>query len=196
MWIASEKDIETYAEELFTAFADSFSDYPEAYRPKLNKEKSIEGFKRVANSPTQDFWICRNIESGKIIGHAICGKQGEMVHLTAVKIAPQFLGTEINAALAYRICEHYINDKGYAYVCDGERNIRHQTSYQDFLIRVLGFKRVYCKLNVIYHPWIKPVVATLYPLRKIIGKIGERNSFIYNIFCLLMQEQYARGCNK
>lgn len=80
------------------------------------------------------------------------------------------------------------------YLCDGERNIRHQTSYQDFLVTVLGFRKAPCRLNIVYHPLFKVVVKTLYPFRRMLLPFCS-NKLIYNAYCLLFQEQCARECD-
>ena len=36
------------------------------------------------------------------------------------------------------------------YICDGERNILHETSFQNYLEKYFGFRKAYCKLNLKY----------------------------------------------
>ena len=74
--------------------------------------------------------------------------------------------------------------------CDGERNIRHQTNYQDFLVKNLNFRYAYCKLHILYGTFMKNAIKILFPIRGIIYKIGEYNKTIYNVACLLKQHEY------
>ena len=194
--ITTPEEIERQYEEIYNAIVNSYSDYPKVYQPKLTETATIQSLKDASNSKDSDVWLCRNQSTQQIIGYALCTKHDDtMVNLTAVKIDPEFLKTEVNAALAYRICEHYINDLGYKYICDGERNIKHITSYQDFLIRVVGFRRAYCKLHIIYHPYVKPLINLLYPFRKLISKTSAKNKLLYNLSCILKQEEYHKCCN-
>ncbi len=52
-----------------------------------------------------------------------------------------------NNALFYEMTKYYLNKEKVLYVSNGHRTILHPTSINDFLLR-LGFRKVYCKLNV------------------------------------------------
>ncbi len=167
----------------------SFSDYPDVYKPRID-------LKNLAISYAQDNrdkWLIFDGETNRIIGLAICAIIDDTVWLHVVKVNPDFLKNEVNAALVYELCRYYLNEQKMRYICDGERNIRHITNYQDFLIRVLGFKKAYCKLHVVYHPIVKPIINILYPLRKLISRFGKLNRHLYNVSCVLRQEEIARS---
>ncbi|MGM9826767.1 MAG: hypothetical protein ACI30O_01090, partial [Muribaculaceae bacterium] len=170
----------------------SFEDYPKVYRPKIDRKKATDEFKRIIVAENTDLWLCSDAEDN-LTGYAICHLHPEMANLSVVKTDPKYLKTEINAALAYSIVHYYINELGLKYICDGERNIRHQTNYQEFLVRVLDFRYVYCRLNVVYHPYFKPVIKLLYTLRWAIGPLRNINGTLYNLHCLLLQEKIARS---
>lgn len=183
-------------DELYDAIVASFSDYPDAYRPQLNKESTRKDIIHLISNNNIDVWLCEDINTGKIIGYCWCSISYNMVNLSAVKINPAYLKNEINAALGFVLCQYYLNEKGYKYICDGERNIRHQSNYQNFLVTVLGFHKAYCQLHVVYHPLIKPIISILYPFRNVLSRIKDNNSILYNIYCILMQEQYARASKR
>lgn len=166
------------------------------YKPTLNKDIIKQSLIDASKNDNKDIWLCEDISSNTIIGYGLCSINNNMINLDTVKINPAFFRNEVNAALVFEVCRHYLNDLEYLYVCDGERNIRHQSNYQDFLVTVLGFRRAYCRLHIIYHPLIRPIVACLYPFRKVIGYIKNSNGFFYNLHCLLMQEQYSRDSLK
>lgn len=166
-------------------------DYPKKYRPRnLDSELFI---KWITQNENLDVWVGLHSETKELCGFAICEKHEEYISLVNVKIPSRWLSTEINAVMAYRIVEHYINNRGYKYICDGERNIRHETKYQDFLIRVLGFRRAYCKLNVVYRPSMNWIVKALLPFRKVIERVSFLHPFVYNVVCVLKQEEIARS---
>lgn len=166
----------------------SFSDYPDVYKPRITAKKLAISYAQ----DNRDKWLIFDGETNRIIGLAICAIIVDTVGLHVVKVNPDFLKNEVNAALVYELCRYYLNEQKMRYICDGERNIAHITNYQDFLVRVLGFKKVPCKLHVIYHPVILPIVNMLYPFRDIIGKFKNNNSFIYKLHCVLLQEKIAR----
>lgn len=169
---------------------DCFKEYPIKYRPKVNREEfkrmHLEGIKR------DDYWAVFDIESGNICGYAICSKESEMIRLKIVKIHPNIMKKEANAALAYQLCMHYLNEQGLKYICDGERSIRHETNYQEFLCRVLGFRFAYCKLNVVYSKLLGFCIPFLRPFYGIVQYLGNYFNFFYNIYCILRQDRIAQ----
>lgn len=193
--LVDTQTIKDCIDELYDLLVDSFSDYPEAYRPKSDLRPYAESFIATSAESDNDVWFVRDRESRKLVGMSYCRLHNNVVELKVVKVRPSYLKNEVNAALGYAICRHYLNDLQMKYINDGERNIRHQTNYQDFLERVLNFKKAYCKLHVVYHPLLKPIIKILYPFRKIIGKLGQNNPLIYNVFSVLMQEEIVRKSN-
>lgn len=193
IFISNDTEIERRGKELYDVYKLSFSDYPAVYRPELPDCRSfIDELKNHAASAEWDVWLCLDKQSERIIGFATTRRRNRGVTLVQVKINPDALKSEINAALGFEICRHYLNESGAEYVCDGERNIRHITAYQDFLVRVLGFEKMQCELHVVYHPMFRPLVQAAYPLRRVMKKAALKSRMLYNLYCLLMQEQYAR----
>lgn len=196
IFIADIEYIDQNADALYNAFVKSTEDYPKAYRSQPDpKDKFIDNLKQLVQSGHSDIWICQDKESRKIAGYAHTPYIGKVVFLSWVKLDPAYFKNEVNAALVYEICRHYLNDLGFDYICDGERNIRHRTAYQDFLVTVLGFRKAPCVLNIIYHPVFKPIVKTLYPIRSLFRPFRS-NKVAFNIYCILYQEQCARESKK
>jgi hypothetical protein len=146
----------------------------------------------INNALVQDYWLCKDKEGGEFCGYAKCVINGDVVDLAGVKVLQQYLKLEVNAALIYKISEYYLNQCNKAYICDGERNIRHQTSYQDYLCKVVNFRYAYCNLNVCYSPKIKWMIPIIYLFRTPIKYISKYSKLLYNVSCLLEQERIAR----
>lgn len=194
--ILNKEEGEIYLESLADLAIASFSNYPKAYRPKTDKNAIVQALKTNLYKDDCDLWVATDNESGSLTGYAICQRVENMVQLWVVKTNPKFLKNEINAGLAYTITYHYLNEMGLWYVCDGERNIRHATNYQEFLVRVLDYRYAYCKLNVVYHPVVKPFISLLYLMRGLTKRIKNINPLFYNLHCLLKQEEIARTFRK
>lgn len=195
--ITNPREIDELSDAIYTAYKNSLSDYPKHYKNIQSKDSLINWIKNASENKNANIWLCRDNSTTKIIGFAHTTHwDNVVVFMSTVKIDPNYLKTEVNAALAYTICKYYLNEQGYKYVCDGERNIRHITEYQDFLVRVIGFRKAYCKLHVVYHPYIKPFVMVLYPFRRLFSILGNHSKIIYNIYCILKQEEYHRACQK
>ena len=182
----SEKDI---AQVLI----DSFMDYPAKYRPDLSIDKWIAEVRSKLDNPEIDVWLASDQRNGELIGYGYCTKNGSIVYLNQIKVPTKYLAKEVNAAFAYSLCEYYLQQLDFQMIIDGERNIKHETKYQDFLVRVINFRYAYCKLNIIYSPLMKCAVYTLYPFRKLFGLIGKKCSLFYNVFCILKQEEIRRS---
>lgn len=179
-----------YAEDLYNLAIKKLDEYPPKYRPNVDKISYINAV--VANVEKQDYWICRDKESGDFCGYAKCMFLDDTVNLAGVKVLQQYMGKEVNAVLIYKICEYYINQCHKRYVCDGERNIKHETFYQDYLCRVLNFRYAYCDLHIVYRPIVGIIVKVLYPFKNIIKKFSHHSQFVYNVYCTLEQERIAR----
>ncbi len=68
--------------------------------------------------------------------------------------------------LIYEMNRYYLQEMGMNYILDGARSITEHSNIQPFLIDKFHFRKAYCRLNIVYKPWIKWVVNVLYPLRK------------------------------
>lgn len=143
-----QEELQQYVNDLYRVAVDSLNEYPAKYRNLPNKDE----FRNDLENVNRDVWICIDRETNTVCGYSFCTVQEDMAFMRLVKVMPSFLKKEVNAALAYKICHYYLNERRLKYVCDGERNIRHETNYQDFLVKVLGFRYAYCRLNVVYHP--------------------------------------------
>lgn len=186
----SGDDAKLFAEDLYELAIKKLEEYPKKYRPVVNKKAYVDSV--INNADKQDYWICRDKESGVVCGYAKCMFVEDTISLAGVKVLEPFMNKEVNAVLIYRICEYYLNHQHKRYVCDGERSIVHETSYQEYLCRVLNFRYAYCDLHVVYKPIVGLCVKVLYPFKTIIKKFSNKSRLLYNVYCTLEQEKIAR----
>lgn len=180
-----------FKNELFDVLQGSLADYPPKYRNSFTQAY----FYSIVDSWVENEWDCFGAfdkETNKLCGYALAYKKGEYAEYMVVKTLPQSQKKQINAAIAYQICERYLNEHKVKILYAGERNIRHETNYQDYLIKNFGFRLAYCKLNIIYRPWVKFIVNLLYPFRKIIKHISSLSPILYNVYSVLKQEEIRR----
>lgn len=156
----------------------------------INRYSFKENFPKITGDA--DVWGVFDANSNKLIGYCICRTECDVAHLSTVKIIPEALKSEANAALAYQICIYYINERHFQYVCDGERNIRHETNYQDYLIKTLGFRYAYCHLHVQYRPVVGFLIYILYPIRGFLYYLRKKHPVFFNVYCVLKQESYTK----
>lgn len=179
--------------EMCDCAIDAFAIYPKKYRPKVIREDFVRGM--LLQHSDCDIWICRNKADGVVTGYGITGLNSDIANLSVIKTRPQYLKTESNAALAYTICAYYLNECGAKYVCDGERNIVHETEYQNFLVRVLGFRYAYCRLHVVYSLRMLLAVKLLYPFRVFFKYLDEKMNvnMFHKINAILKQESIVQS---
>lgn len=180
-----------YKRELFKVLEGSLVSYPKKYRTHY----TLTRFYSIVDEWIEKKWDCFGAfdkETSKLCGYALAYKKGEQAEYMIVKTLPESQKKQINAAIAYHICEKYLTEEQVKILYAGERNIRHETNYQDYLIKNFGFRRAYCKLNIIYLPWVKFCVNLLFPFRKILKKLSAHSHYLYNVYCVLKQEEIRR----
>lgn len=181
-----------YLDVVFEISKQCFQEYPAKYRPSIEKgrfiKKMVENLRGGGN-----LWLCRDISSQTIVGYSMCKIEYGSVNMTKVHVLPAFLRNRVNAGLVFTLCQYYLNSGKYKYISDGQRNIVHETNYQAFLVKTLGFRYAYCRLNVVYHPAIKVVVKVLYPFRGLLRRLSGLLPKLYSAYCLLKQEEYVRS---
>ena len=157
-----------YAEELYFVQVAAFSAYPTSYRPSVNHDafiKSIEGWEKLTTFGA--FFR----ETGRLCGYAQIIDHGSYLSLSVQKTDPAYEKYQINAAIVYQILQDYDERlRNGAYLCDGERNIMHETAFQDYLEKYFGFRKAYCLLHIAYRPAMGWAVKFLYPLRSVLKK--------------------------
>lgn len=99
----------------------------------------------------------------------------------------------MNAALVKGILEDFREAlcNGF-YLVDGERNINHQTGFQEYLIKYFGFRKAYCKLNIAYRPWVGLFIKIMYPFSSTLQKFDSLK-YIHMLNALLKMERIARS---
>lgn len=131
----------------------------------------------------------------KMVGYLWLAINGNCVHMVEQKSIRRYERFAVNAALCDAMCQ-MLNDwlPSGKYLYDGDRTILHQTNFQDYLIKYFGFRKAYCKLNIIYRPSVKPVVCLLFLIRKPIFVIADRTNFrlFQKITAILKMEEIAR----
>ncbi|NDV82032.1 hypothetical protein [Bacteroides sp. 51] len=181
-----------FKEQLYFVLNESLSVYPEKYRKHYSK-KQFDDIVDEWDKNNYDCFGAFDKETGELGGYALTCKDSKFAELLVVKTIPSLQRKQINAAIVCEICNVYMGDGGVKMINAGERNIRHETNYQDYLLKYFGFRYAYCKLNVVYAPQVKFIVNCLYPFRSIIQKISKINGFVYNVSCVLKQEEIRRS---
>ena len=184
-------DENEYINKLANIQIRAYSDYPEEYRPDLTSTKlelEIYSWSKQKHVVFGAF----NRESGDLCGYSLINEYDKYYYFAQQKVDPMYEKDEINAALVDGIIRYYEDRirKGVPLV-DGQRNTIHDTGFQDYLCRIFGFRKVYCKLNIKYRNWVGIMVKILYPFRNFIS--SKKGKLFHQISSVLYMEQIYRS---
>lgn len=178
-----------FKEELYEVQVAAFLAYPKSYRPNVVKESFISELKTWHEYKVFGAFLREN---GELCGYSLVKEHEGWAGINVQKTKPMYERLHVNAALVAKICEVY-NEKfeeGF-YIVDGERNISHETGFQGYLEKYFGFRKAYCRLNLIYRPFIKMVVKVLFPMKDILKRF-DSNSLMHSVNAIMNLEEIYR----
>lgn len=103
------------------------------------------------------------------------------LEISVIKLHPAYLKVRPSLAMHYRILDEYLGSGLAEYVKSGFTTIYHQTQYQDFLAKRLGFRRAPLVLQLFYRPWVGGLMKVSYPFRQFIGKFNSKLRSLYRL---------------
>lgn len=183
-------DSRSYVQELFDIRFKNLETYPEKYRVTVDTESWYREVEKFSDSYTLFGAFSR--ETGALCGYACVMVHGKCANLVEVKVFPECEKLAIHAAIVYGVLvefEEFLENSGY--ICDGARNINHETKYQDYLEKYFGFHKAYCKLHIVYNPKIGWIVKILYPFRNLLKKL-DNVKMLHLVNSVLTMEEFAR----
>jgi hypothetical protein len=188
--IVKKVDAEYIAKNGYEVFARAFASY-DTFQKHARQEEFCNRMMSRQGNPIYDFWAAFNKNDGKLIAYFMNRVGAEYCMYSTGKFNPDYLSDNVHHALVYEMTNYYINELGLKYVSAGARSISHKTNVQEFLIHKLHFRKAFCKLNVIYNPWVRFMVNILYPYRNVISKIDT--DVCNKITVLLRQEKIRKS---
>ncbi len=180
-----------YAEQMSNILIKEWKYYDDSYEEGNDRQKLTDDFKKLTmkNLGNAEYLGAFLKDTDTMIGYAIYNLFDDWIEYSVVKTDPEYLNTQVNAALAYFGVERYMRP-GIKYIHGGWRTMIHESNYQEYLMKNFGFRKAYCKLHIQYRPLMQIAVNVLYPLRGIIKKV--KNKWIYTVWCALQQEEIRR----
>ncbi|MDA8104274.1 MAG: hypothetical protein M0Z71_02745 [Nitrospiraceae bacterium] len=180
-------DAEWLAANGYECYSAAYTRYTNA-RP-LKRELFNAELLKTAEGPFE-YWGVFVKES--LAGYCQCIVEKNEAATNIVKYHPAFLKYQASYALITAIITHYVLEKGMT-VSNGTRSIVHDTKFQDFLLK-LGFRRQFCRLNIVYQPWMEFAIKTLFPFRNQLLRLPAHGP-VNNLRAILYQEDLRRTCN-
>lgn len=179
-----------YAERMAEITILAWEKYPAKYRPTFTKEQLKESYCKVDKNNL--VFGCFNGD-GLLCGFDFVEDCENYWVLGQGKTDPEFeRGFELNAAMTYSETQFLKEDiKKGKYLTNGQRNILHETNFNEDLCHYYGFRKAYCKLVMVYNPRYKWIISISFPFRKIISKF-TRISLFNNLYHILEMEEIVR----
>lgn len=136
-------------------------------------------------------------EEGRMCGYAHLVKYKDHCSFSTLKTRPSSESKGINAAICNQILKDLEEDlsRNVFFISDGARNLFHQTHFQDYLQKYFGFRKAYCRLNVVYRPLFGFLVKMLYPMRSFFRKL-DVNKYVHMVNAVLLAEEISRTSQK
>ena len=178
-----------YAEEMACVTEADWKSYPVRDRPKTTHGELVETYRRWSLITHGAF----NPE-GKLCAFHGMEDRGDHYVMRSGKSVPSEQKNQVNAALIYTYVTDFSCDiaKG-KYITNGQRNLVHETNFDDDLCAHYGFRKVYCTLRMAFRPSIRPIVNIIYPVRKLFSLFDGIKLF-HNVNSVLKMEEIARKC--
>lgn len=181
-----------YAEELYQVQVDAYSVYLEKYRPTVDKEAWLLSVKDTWGISGTTVIGAFDRETNTLCGYARLIQEGKCIYFDSLKTRPAYEKFALNAALVMQVLQEYDAElRQGSYICDGARNVQHETAFPDYLEKYFSFRKAYCHLRLAYKPAYKWVIDVLYALRGVFRKF-DNVRLIHQINGVLMMEEIVR----
>lgn len=184
-------DVRDYLDELIDVEIKALENYPEEYRPDTDIKTIKEKFKDVEKSKLMVMGAFNSEK--KLCGYLTVHEYDDYCNFAQQKVIPEYEKQEINAALVDGMLQYYNNRIKDGYVIyDGQRNLIHQTNFQEYLVKYFEFRYAYCRLRIQYRFPLGLAIKILYPFK---GKMeNTKNRFLYKVGGVLRMEEIRRKC--
>ncbi len=181
-----------YAAQMANVLIKAWQSYDESYQEGDDRNQLIREFSQLTNENlgNSEYLGAFLKNTDTLIGYGIYNLFDDWIEYSVVKTDPEYLNTQVNAALVFYGLERYMRPE-IRYIMGGWRTMIHETNYQDYLLKNFGYRKAYCRLHIQYRTWVGIVVAILYPFRNLLGKISKKG-LLYQLWCTLKQEEIHR----
>lgn len=181
-----------WVEDIYAVAMAAYATYPKSYRPNVSHDQFVSD---VLNWDFYKVYGAFSVNDDFLCGYACLNKRNleeNYINFSIMKALPDKERLGLNAAMVNKILvDHKIFLNNGGYICDGERSILHETSFQEYLEKYFGFRKAYCKLNLVYRQPFGVIVSMLMPFRRILNRFNTI-PLIHKINGLLKLESICR----
>lgn len=177
---------------MYDVYVESLEGYKEHLTP-ISSEEFRSEWSHIMNNEKFVLLGVDERKTGRLCGYTHVWKDDRYIPISTLKTRVSKEREGVNFALVDGICEYYNDDlKNGCYLCDGYRNLVHETHFQDWLEKYFQFRKAYCVLHIKYRGPIGIIIKILYPFRELLKK---KNSGLFKkINAILLMEEWKREC--
>lgn len=179
-----------FKESICDVWIQSLRGYSERDRSSVNPDALIKQISSWDDSGHLTVIGSFYRETSQLCGFSLVAKQESAIHISSLKTIPEYEKYALNAALVDGILLEFnsLIEQG-CYVCDGSRNVLHETRFQDYLVKYFNFRKAYCRLYICYRGLVGVFVKILYLFRKFLKRLDHK-ALIHKINGVLTLEDY------
>lgn len=151
------------------------------YHDVVSKPKSRQVYEQKLRRDSHfDIYGVFRKQDNRLIAYAWNVFNKDVVQYSAMKGDPEFLNKHYPFyGLIFTMTHDYLSRGGISYVVDGFRSITGHSNIQPFLENKFLFRKAYCRMQIIYKPWLNLIIKLCYPFRKIIPT--RKAKFLLNL---------------
>lgn len=126
-----------------------------------------------------------------LIGYSQNKVTNDYCEYSSIKIDLAYKKMYPSYALFFLMNNYYLNEKNLKYVNNGSRSVSHDTEIQSFLVQKFGFRKAYCKMHIIYSPFVAVAIKFIYPFRFVVKRLN--NNFANRLLVLIRHEEIRKS---
>ena len=178
-------------ENAYPVYLEAFDNYTGYLKPNTESE-FLNEYSLYNDESIWDFWAVFEKKSSKLIAFARNKIEYKQCELCTAKFHPKYQRKYYpSEALFYIMNNYYLNKKRFKYINNGSRSVSHDTKIQSFLIKKFGFRKSYCKMNILYSPFVAVAIKFIYPFKFFIMHLN--NNFANKLQVLIRHEEIRRS---
>lgn len=156
--------LELMLEQGYQVYLDSFTRYRHTTDKVLTQALFNSALK--ASIAGREFWGVIDKRDGTLVAYSENFCKSDMCEYFIIKARTEYLSNGYYPfyGLFYRMNEYYLTKRKCRYVSDGSRSITEHSNIHSFLVSNFKFRKAYTDIQVVYVPWLKPIISLLYPL--------------------------------
>lgn len=180
-------DNDNYADDVYNVYVKALEGY--GHKPQSREVVLKDFFLQKDYYDIINYW-------GVFVDNKLAGYSKMMIFdnkeaaYIVIKFDPEYLKDNISFALFYKLNEHYLSKEKFDLTSNGYKTLLHKSNVQSFLIQNLGFEKYAMETELIFKPFYKPILKTLLPFKKLVGKVDAR------VEALLKLVELEKECRK